>query len=103
MVAAGTGKIKAAANLKTNVDPNVADVASPEIASAKILDDDRRECGDCALLPEQHYCRRITLCFFDQTFVIVCSLIARPQIVPASRISPFTQEVKHRLVRQREH
>src|SRR5947207_15701491 len=98
MVAVGARKTKGAVGLKTNVDANVADIASPKVLRAEVIDNGGRECGHFSLLPQQHHRGRITYCFFDQMFLILRGLIARPQIVPSSRASPFTDAIKRRCV-----
>jgi hypothetical protein len=69
MVAAGAGKIKGLINLKANVNPDVADITTPKVVHAEVLDNGRRECGDFASLREQHCCGRITFSFSELSFV----------------------------------
>jgi len=65
MVADGAGKIKGLINLKANVNPNVADITTPKVVRAQVLDNRGRERSDFSLLCEQHYRRWIAFCFFN--------------------------------------
>jgi len=59
---------------------------------AKVLDNRGSEFGHFALLCQQHYGRRVAFSFFDQALVVLRGLITWPQIVPASRVSPFARK-----------
>src|SRR5205814_8186891 len=98
MVAVGARKTKGAVGLKTNVDANVADIASPKVLRAEVIDNGGRECGHFSLLPQQHHRGRVTFCFFDEMFVILRGLIALPQIVPSMGGSQFSGDAKKLIV-----